>query len=55
MRSFSTGGTYANFLTEDEGPERIATALGPGLGRLREVKARWDPANVFRVNRTPPA
>ena len=40
MRSFSTGGTYINFLTEDEGPERTAAALGKGLARLAEVKAR---------------
>ncbi|MDX1488551.1 MAG: FAD-binding oxidoreductase [Acidiferrobacterales bacterium] len=51
MRSFSTGGTYINFLTEDEGPERIKAALGNGLQRLAEVKARWDPENVFRTNR----
>jgi hypothetical protein len=51
MKSFSTGGTYVNFLTEDESPERIKAALGPGLARLAEVKARWDPQNVFRTNR----
>ena len=51
LRSFSTGGTYINFLTEDEGPERIAAALGTGLERLAEIKARWDPRNVFRTNR----
>lgn len=51
MKSFSTGGTYINFLTEDEGPERIAAALGKGLERLAEVKAKWDPRNVFRTNR----
>ncbi len=51
MRPFSTGGTYVNFLTEDEGPERIATALGKGLPRLAEVKAKWDPKNMFRTNR----
>lgn len=51
MRSFSTGGTYINFLTEDEGPERIEAALGKGLGRLAEVKSRWDPQNVLRTNR----
>jgi FAD/FMN-containing dehydrogenase len=51
MKSFSTGGTYINFLTEDEGPERIAAALGKGLQRLAEVKAKWDPQNVFRTNR----
>jgi FAD/FMN-containing dehydrogenase len=51
MKAYSTGGTYVNFLTEDESPERIATALGPGLGRLREVKAKWDRHNMFRTNR----
>jgi FAD/FMN-containing dehydrogenase len=51
MKSFSTGGTYINFLTEDEGPERIEAALGKGLERLAEVKAKWDPQNVFRTNR----
>jgi FAD/FMN-containing dehydrogenase len=51
IRAFSTGGTYLNFLTEDESPERIQAALGKGLKRLAEVKARWDPQNVFRTNR----
>jgi len=51
MKSFSTGGTYINFLTEDEGPQRIEAALGKGLRRLTEVKARWDPENMFRTNR----
>jgi len=51
MKTFSTGGTYINFLTVDEGPERIEAALGGGLGRLAEVKAKWDPQNVFRTNR----
>jgi len=51
MKAFSTGGTYINFLTEDEGNERIAAALGTGLGRLANVKAAWDPENVFRTNR----
>jgi FAD/FMN-containing dehydrogenase len=51
MKSFSTGGTYINFLTEDEGPERTKDALGKGLQRLAEVKAQWDPNNVFRTNR----
>lgn len=51
MKSFSTGGTYINFLVEDEGPERIEAALGKGLKRLSEVKAKWDPENFFRMNR----
>lgn len=51
MKPFSTGGTYINFLTEDEGPERMKAALGKGIERLAEVKAKWDPQNVFRTNR----
>ena len=51
LKPFSTGGTYINFLTEDEGPERIEAALGKGLKRLAVVKTNWDPENVFRTNR----
>ncbi|HEX3131489.1 MAG TPA: FAD-binding oxidoreductase [Thermoanaerobaculia bacterium] len=51
MKSFSTGGTYINFLTEEEGFERTEAALGTGLRRLAEVKAKWDPQNMFRTNR----
>ena len=49
--AFSTGGTYVNFLTADERGERLEAALGAGLARLAAVKAKWDPANVFRTNR----
>ena len=51
LRSFSTGGNYINFLTADEGSDRIEAALGPGRGRLAAVKAAWDADNVFRTNR----
>jgi FAD/FMN-containing dehydrogenase len=56
MKSFSTGGTYINFLTADDGRERTEAALGKGLKRLAEIKAKWDPQNLFRANRNiPPA
>jgi len=51
MRSFSTGGTYINFLTEEEGDKRIQAAYGANLERLVEVKTKWDPENLFRVNK----
>jgi hypothetical protein len=51
MREFSTGGTYVNFLTEDEGEDRIQAALGSGIERLRSIKRKWDPDNFFRTNR----
>ena len=34
LRRFSTGGTYVNFLTEDEGRDRIHAAYGPHYERL---------------------
>ena len=51
LKTYSTGGTYINFLTQDEGPERIEAALGKNFARLAEVKSHWDLENVFRTNR----
>jgi hypothetical protein len=50
-RRFSTGGTYINFLTEEEGDERIHAAYGANYARLVDVKTKWDPRNLFRVNK----
>ena len=51
MKPFSTGGTYINFQTADEGQDRMKAALGEALQQLAAVKAKWDPENVFRTNR----
>jgi FAD/FMN-containing dehydrogenase len=51
MRRFSTGGTYINFQTEDEGDERTHAAYGTNYERLIEVKTKWDPRNLFRTNK----
>jgi FAD/FMN-containing dehydrogenase len=51
MRQFSTGGTYINFLNEEEGDERTRAAYRTNYARLVEVKAKWDPANFFRTNK----
>jgi FAD/FMN-containing dehydrogenase len=51
MRQFSTGGTYINFLTEEEGGDRILAAYGSNHDRLVDVKTRWDPTNLFRMNK----
>jgi FAD/FMN-containing dehydrogenase len=47
---------YVNFLG-DEGPERIRAAYpGRTWDRLRRVKARYDPTNLFHLNQNiPPA
>ena len=50
MEPHSTGGVYVNFVGE-EGPARVRAAYGEiKYQRLAEVKARFDPENVFRVN-----
>jgi FAD/FMN-containing dehydrogenase len=51
MREFSTGGTYINFLTEEEGDDRIHDAYGENYERLVGIKTKYDPDNLFRVNK----
>ena len=50
-RRFSTGGTYVNFLTEEETGDRVRDAYGANYDRLAEIKSRWDPENRFRANK----
>jgi FAD/FMN-containing dehydrogenase len=45
----AAGSVYINFLTEDEG-DRIAEAYGPNYARLAQIKARYDPDNLFHSN-----
>jgi FAD/FMN-containing dehydrogenase len=46
----STGGVYVNSL-QDESAERLRQAYSTSTwDRLVEVKDRWDPENVFRLN-----
>ena len=51
IKQFSTGGTYVNFLTEEEGDDRTRAAYGANYDRLVEVKTKWDPDNVFAANK----
>lgn len=54
MRPFSTGSAYVNFMTEDEGADRLLEGYGKNHARLRELKAKWDPGNLFRHNKNIP-
>ena len=38
-----------NYL-ESDAPEAAAVAYGPNLHRLRDLKRKWDPDNVFHNN-----
>jgi FAD/FMN-containing dehydrogenase len=46
---YSAGAAYVNFLME-EGEGRVRATYGGNYERLREVKAAYDPDNVFRSN-----
>ena len=51
LRKYSTGGNYVNFHTADESDDRIAESYRGNLARLVAVKTKYDPENLFRVNR----
>lgn len=55
LHEHSEEGAYINFMME-EGQDRIRATYGDNYERLREVKAKYDPDNFFRVNQNiPPA
>ncbi|MDX1624838.1 MAG: BBE domain-containing protein, partial [Gemmatimonadota bacterium] len=55
MRPHTAGGAYVNFMME-EGDERVRATYRDNYDRLAEVKAEYDPDNLFRVNQNiPPA
>jgi len=43
---------YVNYLQEeqDEGRERVRAAYGTKYQRLQDIKRKYDPGNLFRVN-----
>ncbi len=50
MKPWTTGRLYLNFIGE-EGSARVAAAFGPEkYARLQDIKAAWDPDNVFHHN-----
>ncbi|CAN5305523.1 FAD-binding oxidoreductase [soil metagenome] len=52
IRPYSTGGVYVNFLTDDEGADRVRQAYEPDIyARLAQVKSAYDPMNLFRLNK----
>ena len=53
LHPYSAGGSYINFMME-EGAERIRATYRDNYDRLAAIKAKYDPANLFRVNQNIP-
>jgi FAD/FMN-containing dehydrogenase len=49
LHPYSAGGAYVNMMM-DEGDERIRASYRHNYARLAQIKAHYDPDNLFRVN-----
>ena len=50
MRPYMGAGRYVNYFGADERADAVATAYEPNYARLQQIKARYDPGNLFRLN-----
>jgi FAD/FMN-containing dehydrogenase len=50
MRPHLGSGRWLNYLGDDQAEDAIRAAYGPNYERLREVKRRYDPDNIFHLN-----
>ena len=48
-KPYASAGAYVNFMTGDE-DDRVAAAYGTNYGRLKEIKKKFDPENIFHNN-----
>ena len=46
---YSSGGAYSNFMM-DEGQERVQASYRHNYNRLVDIKSKYDPNNLFRIN-----
>jgi Berberine and berberine like len=52
MKPFLAEIRYVNYLDHDEAGDPAASAYGANYGRLRELKAKYDPENFFQRTST---
>lgn len=50
MQPFFAKGRYVNYLDDDEPGDPVAAAYGPNYARLRKIKTKYDPDNLFHLN-----
>ncbi|MCA6074345.1 FAD-binding oxidoreductase [Fulvivirga sedimenti] len=49
LHPYSAGGAYSNFMM-DEGNDRVRASFRQNYDRLVQIKKKYDPENLFRVN-----
>ncbi|MFL6007492.1 MAG: FAD-binding oxidoreductase [Gaiellaceae bacterium] len=50
LRPHFASGRWLNYLGDDQADDAIRAAYGQNYDRLREIKRRYDPENVFHLN-----
>ena len=50
LQPYAAAGRWLNYLERDDGQDAVRAAYGPNYPRLAEVKRKYDPDNVFRLN-----
>jgi FAD/FMN-containing dehydrogenase len=49
LHPYSSGGAYVNFMM-DEGEDRVKASYRDNYERLSQIKKKYDPKNLFKVN-----
>jgi FAD/FMN-containing dehydrogenase len=52
LHPYAGGGAYVNMMMDaaDEGQDRVRASYGEHYERLAQIKRKYDPNNLFRVN-----
>jgi FAD/FMN-containing dehydrogenase len=50
LRPYFATGRWLNYLGDDQPEDAVRAAYGPNYDRLREIKRKYDPNNVFHLN-----
>jgi FAD/FMN-containing dehydrogenase len=50
MKAYMAPGRYLNYLEDDAATDAVAAVYGPNYPRLQQLKAKYDPDNLFRMN-----
>ena len=54
LSPFMADRSYTNYLSAED-HDRVRQAYGPNYERLAELKQKYDPANLFKLNQNIPS